>query len=225
MTMERNVVILGKVGSGKKTLGNHIVGKDIFRRGSSVGTADVGACCKERKRGDILYHILTVDTEGFETAYKSPLPPIRENFETIHLIIFVIANGRYTDESHKSLIQTIESIRPERAKPFSALVITHCEGITDVERKGIVAEFKTDHRSSQVAAFFEKGIHTVGFPDLSRLAPNLRAVYQSGIEENEETIRKLVDECDQPLTTANLQQSRQRSHKQPGQHRKCCNIL
>ena len=213
---ERNVVILGKVGSGKKTLGNHIVGKDIFPRGSFVGSSNVGVCFKARRRDDTLYNILTVDTEDSQTVYKNPLPSIRQNLERIHLIIFVIANGRYTDESHRSLMQTIKSICPERAKPFSALVITHCEGITDVERKRIVADFETDRRSSKVTASIGKGIHTVGFPDLSRLAPNLRGIYQSGIEENEKTIRQLVDECDHPLTTANFQQPRQRQV-----HRRC----
>ena len=100
MNSERNVVILGKVGSGKKTLGNHIVGENIFQRESTLGTGNATRHYKERLVGDTFYRILTVDTESLQISYSDPLPFIRDHFQVIHLIIFVVANGRYTDETH-----------------------------------------------------------------------------------------------------------------------------
>ena len=54
----RNVVILGKVGTGKKTLGNRIAGKDIFQTKGASGDVHY----QERETRDTVYHILTVDT-------------------------------------------------------------------------------------------------------------------------------------------------------------------
>lgn len=195
----RNVVILGKVGTGKKTLGNRIAGKDIFQTKGASGDVHY----QERETRDTVYHILTVDTEGKMTGYFDPLPSIKHSFQTIHLIIFVIAYGRYTDESHSSLIRVVNSL-DSRAKSFSALVITHCEGITDEERQGIADDFKNDPRSSQVAAFVGKGIYTVGFPDNTKLSSHLKQVYQHEIGEYETTLRQLVMGCDRSLSVQNL---------------------
>ena len=202
MSHERNVVILGKVGSGKKTLVNHILGADVFKRGSAVGASNV--CVHwtgEQWKGDTLYRILTVDTEGIQTVFSNPLPPIKKYFQNINLIIFVIANGRYTDESHSSLVQAVNSLH-QRAKQFSALVITHCEDLADVERKAIIDEFIHDTRTYQVTAFIGKGTHTVGFPNPSK--QNLKVLYESGIAEDEKTIRKLVDESKNTLDVKDL---------------------
>ena len=128
--IERNVVILGKVGTGKRTLGNHIVGKNIFQSKNVLAARNFDCHYNEQRTEDTIYRILTVDTESLEIGYCNPLPYIQERFQTVNLIIFVIANGRYTDESHRSLLHGVKSFYP-RAKPFSTLVITHCEGITN----------------------------------------------------------------------------------------------
>ena len=194
-----NVVILGKVGTGKKTLGNHIVGADIFQQKSLAGAVHY----KDQIKGNTVYQILTVDTEGLQSDYNDPLPSIEQTFNEIHLIIFVIDYCRYTDESHSSLIRVIESF-DTKAKMLCALVITHCEGIKVEERRGIAVEFSTDTRTSQVANFCKKGIYTVGFPDISRMTSELRQIYQKEIGEYEIIIRKLVKDCEVPLLVKSL---------------------
>ena len=202
---ERNIVILGKVGSGKRTLGNHILGKEIFRRKHGVlGTRNVGAYYEEGARGYTVYRILTVDTESLQTGYNDPIPHIRKKFKFVHSIIFVIPHGRYTDESHASLLYAVESLNP-RARSVSALVITHCEGMTDAQRRGISDEFRDNPRSSQVVSFMTKGMYAVGFPDTSALPPHLKPIMQDGITGDEKTIRELVNACESSLTVENLQ--------------------
>lgn len=207
-TNERNVVILGKVGSGKKTLGNRIAGKDIFQHESALGATNAGTHYKQHTKGDMLYQILTVDTEGLQTGYNDPIPYIRKTFSKIHLIIFVIANGRYTDESHRSLTIATKSLPPQ-AKSLCVLVITHCEGLTKEQLQGIVTEFKDDARTSQVTGLMEKGIFPVGFPDTSKLPPQLKQLYENGIVEDEKIIRQLVDGCTSSLDTEDLPIRRQ----------------
>ena len=201
---ERNVVILGKVGSGKKTLGNHICGANIFRHEQGVlGAGNVGVHYGERTKEDTLYRIQIVDTESLQTGYNDPIPHIRKRFTTVHLIIFVIPHGRYTDESHASLLHAVESLN-KRARSVSALVITHCEGMTDVQRRSITTEFRNNARSSQVVNFMEKGTYAVGFPDTSTLPPHVKSVLQNGIAVDENSIKRLVERCDSSLRVEDL---------------------
>ena len=202
MSSERNVVILGKVGAGKKTLGNHIFDKDKFQRESILGARNVGFHFEEHMRGDRHFRILTVDTESLQNSYNKPLPLIQKHFQAIHLIIFVIANGRYTNESHSSLMQAVKSL--PGANPFSALVITHCEGITDEERQGIVAEFRSDARTAQIATIIGKEIQTVGFPDITRLPSHLKTIYKAGIAKDQVAIRQLVNRCEHKVSVRDL---------------------
>lgn len=200
MNSERNVVILGKVGTGKKTIGNRIVGADIFRKENAQS---VGNCHRaEEWNGDTHYRILTVDTE---TGYCDPLQYIRQYMKTIHLIIYVIARGRLTEDTHSPLIHALQSLHPE-AKPYSVLFITHCEGMTDEKRRHLVANFKADCHGSKVAALI-KEIRTVGFPDLSLVAPNLQPHYEEGIVEDEKVIRGLLNDCEEPLDVQTIRSS------------------
>ena len=191
---ERNILILGKVATGKKTLGNHIVGEGDF---SHERISRVSCHYKEQRVEGLLYRILTVDTESLGvTGYFDPVTYIRGRFDNIHLIIFVTKKERYTEENHKSLMRAVRSLDPQ-ARSLSALVITHCEGITDENRQGIVHNFKVDPRGCKVADFIDKGIYTVGFPDTSNMSPKS---YQSGIDKDENIIRRMVKDCDHSLS-------------------------
>ena len=140
---------------------------------------------------------------GLADTLPQPAPHIRQYFQTIHLIIFVSPYGRYTDESHNSLIHAVQSLHP-RTKPFSALMITHCEEFTGEKRQRIIDGFKGSRRSSEVATFIGKEICTVGFPDILKVQSNLKQGYQSGIAEDEKAIRRLVKECTSSLSVQDL---------------------
>ena len=201
---ERSVVILGKVGSGKRTLGNHIAGKNVFGRElDGLGTRNVdvhyGKCMRENTN----YRILTVDTESSHTGYNDPIEHIKKKLEMINLVIFVIPHGRYTSESHNSLQHAVESLNQD-PNLSSALVITHCDSIEASQREKIIAEFRGNSRSSQVVAFMTKGAYAVGFPDLSALPDNLKPILQQQIAADKEKIRKLVQSCDSPIKVEDI---------------------
>ena len=198
------MVILGNAGAGKKTLGNHLVGQDIFKIQS--GGTDANCHYKEQRRGNWFYRILTINTISLHTGYCNPLPYIRKHFDKINLIIFAFAYGRYTDECHRSLMCAIQDFH-RRAKPFSALVITHCEGITPESRQGIVTEFKSSPLSSKVTAFVGKEIHTVGFPDVTKSSSEFKTLYENGIVEDGKKIRLLVNDCTNSVSVDDAESS------------------
>ena len=183
---ERNVVILGKMGSGKRTLGNHIVGgeKLFHQEHGHLGTRKKQHTSSfihygERTMEDTLYRIITVDTESLRETYNSDLLVyIRKNLQNVHLILFVVtADSRYTDESHSSLNYGVDSLN-KIARSISALIITHCETKEESDRKNIIAEFEKNSRSSQVVAFTDMGTHAVGFLDTSTMVPNVKEILQ-----------------------------------------------
>ena len=89
---ERNVVILGKEGTGKRTLENHVVGRDVFqpktKRHSDTTT---NITTNEQQVQNMFCRILIVQQ-------TDNLTHLRQRFERIHLVIFVIPKGRYTAE-------------------------------------------------------------------------------------------------------------------------------
>ena len=204
---ERNVLILGKVGSGKRTLGNYIVGGDthLFQvEHRQLGTGNVKAHYGERTREGTHYRIQIIDTESSQTRFNDPRQHInKEELQNIHLIIFAIPNGLYTDESHTSLQHAIDTLS-QRAKLISALVFTRCEEMETSERKSIVDKFRDNPVSSKVVAFMEKGIHVLGFPDTSIMPPKVKPILQQRINNDEEAIRKLVESCDSPIKVEDL---------------------
>ena len=219
---ERNILILGKIGTGKKSLGNHIVSEGNFSRERISG---VNCHYKEQWVGDLFYRILTVDTESLVTGYFDPLTYIRGRFENIHLIIFVTAKDRYTDENHKSLMCAVQSLGPQ-ARSLCALIITRCEGITDESRQGIVHNFKVDPRGWKVADFIDKGIYTVGFPDTSNMSASNKLIYQNGIAKDENVIRRLVKECERSLSVKDVRLSYLRyCWRSVHRYRMCCFCL
>ena len=207
--MERNIVIFGMVGSGKRTLANHICGIEMFsdKQGSRVLGARSAATFDGKYKNDdsnVLYRIFITDTESIHTVYKDPFRNIRgTELKTIHSIIFVIAHGRYTDESHTSLLHVVSGLN-QQAKSISALVITHCEGMQQIQRKDIMDEFSSNPRGSRIVSVMEKGTYTVGFVDVSTCPTHIKPLIQEGIDNDEKSIRAMLYSCNSPVKIEDL---------------------
>lgn len=197
---KRVVVILGKVGSGKRTLGNHLVGQKIFDTaldGTDKMTRNATVFYAESPD----YRIMIIDTESLQMGYINPIEHMMQKFQAINLIIFTIPYGLYTDESHESLMHVLDNLQP-RTKQISALVFTHCEGIDENDRKRIKDEFSSSQ--PQVTDFMKQGIHAVGFPDTATVLPIVKPIYECGIAEDAEKIKRLVGECKASFPVSNL---------------------
>ena len=124
-----SVIILGTVGSGKRTLGKHMAQggtsgtKTVFDSATmpvTVAVRQASMFYDEFTKDDTIYKILTIDTESMSHDYTNTILHIKKQFEDVNLIIFVISKGLHTNESHRSLSRAMENIR-DVALQFSGI--------------------------------------------------------------------------------------------------------
>ena len=82
--------------------------------------------------------------------------------EGINLLIFVLREGRFTDEE-KAVFKIIMEHFETEVSCISALVLTHCDTLTDGQREKAVQDFVTKPSTMNIAQFMKKGIFDVGF--------------------------------------------------------------
>lgn len=74
----------------------------------------------------------------------------------------------------------------------SALVITHCEGLTAHAREGVVENFVNSIDTKDIAAFMGKGIYAVGFPALACCDQSLQSPYLHITKRDVENLMQLI---------------------------------
>ena len=116
------------------------------------------------------------------------------------LVLFVMRRGRLSREekiSSEFMMKFLCGV-----SPISALVLTHCE--VEGDREALLREFRTDQCSADIAKFMQKGIYAVGFPDLSRMKPRMRPVFEEDMAADAETLRDLVFRSTDMLPTNDI---------------------
>ena len=81
--------------------------------------------------------------------------------DKLDLVIFVLKHGCHFDESEVAILKSVMS--EWKISRVSALVLTHCERLSEEERGEMIEQFKKDH--PLITKLMGKGILTVGFPD------------------------------------------------------------
>jgi len=210
-----NVVVVGVMGAGKSTLANKILRHDIFDIGSKPTRATDTVSCGERViegPGKIMYSVKVVDTMGFADPRGHPddvVKAIAEFFqkkvvEGVSLVLFVVSGNRVTEE----VIKTIERVKKDfrEISSMSALVITHCETWSDETREKYVKDLKSskDPDVASIVAFMQKGIITVGFPDLEESKPKVRSVYEEDMETDVLALHQLIYESTEMRLTGDM---------------------
>ena len=189
----RNILLLGKMGHGKSTLGNRMLDRDgCFKINDQQ--------CPQTTRGSAMvlsvsqlkfYKVQVYDHTGlFEGA--SSIDTLSSAVSSkLHLVIFVLKYGCRFDESKMKFI-----VNKWQISEISVLVLTHCERLSEEERGLEIAQFKKDHQS--VAELMGKGILAVGFPDSSYVENETEL--SERVEADKSSLRQLIYSSDEPVT-------------------------
>ena len=195
------IVILGKVGVGKSTIGNVIAGPGegpfTVNRSMSAVTRQANHLQSKvitSRRSGLKYDIRILDllgqyesqdtvkyTEGLRSAFA----------DEVNVILFVIQTGRLITEESRIL----EKIAQYCPNDLCALIITGCEGRNESARSETIQDALQDERTSKFAVRMNekgKGVHPVGFPDVTKMNSAFVQAYNEGIERDKETISELV---------------------------------
>ena len=199
---------MGKTGGGKSTIGckliddSNILEGDLFEviHGLASSKSETSACTTLLNNR---YIVQVVDTIGFfdtggrthQTITKDLSAFIKERVPNgINLVLYVTPCGHWARDEQ----QTFDFIRThfsDELSSISALVFTQCENYTDEMKASHTTEFIETH--PVIAKFMQKGIHCVGFPDMTKLKPALRKVYEDNIKSDQEHLRQLVYSCNE----------------------------
>ena len=200
------IIIVGRPGAGKTT----IVEKGLFPDCTdfeAVGSfedpqIEMMMCSSKGVQYEIVM-ISNVDYNkkadpevGWRKLYalKDKLP------YNIALILFVYRHGRFTDEE-KELFQFGKQCF-QSAPTLCATVVTDCDGMTPEAKEKIVADFKDNDSTRELAAFMKKepGICCVSFPDLDKLDPQLQEVYKQESLANQNELSKFLQPNESNMT-------------------------
>ena len=191
--VRRNILLLGKMGHGKSTLGNRMLDLDgCFKINdqkcpqTTEGSAMLDSWSQRKS-----YKFYVYDHTGlFEGASSIDTLSSAVSSE-LHLVVFVLKHGCRFDESKVKLI-----ISEWQISEISVLVLTHCERLSEEERGLEIVQFKKDHQS--VAELMGKGILAVGFPDSSYVENETEL--SERVEADKSNLRQLIYSSDEPVT-------------------------
>ena len=206
MTRHRNVVVIGKSGAGKSTVANKLIGEEGFKVAGSLSGVTKYISHNEVTfdHGGQLYHMTVVDTVGlFDRSLQNEdtiagikryLRCIFPAGHGISLVLFVFSKGRFTAEE-QACLELIISIFRQDISSMSALVVTNCDRMNAKSKAKLVDEFWSNQYTSKIAAFMEKGIFPVGFPDTSDMEEDEVLFAKRKIDADAATLRDLVCSC------------------------------
>jgi hypothetical protein len=145
--VDRNILLLGKIGHGKSTLGNRMLDRDGYFKINDQqcpqtvqGTAMIKSVSRLKN-----YKIEVYDHSGlFEGA--SSIDELSSTVTVpwmLNLVIFVLQHGCEFDGSGVEILKSVVS--EWQISGISALVLTHCERLSEEERGEMIEQFKKDH--------------------------------------------------------------------------------
>ena len=202
----RNVVVLGKTGCGKSSLCNMIIGRSYKKFTSATSLSSVTKSVSHQitqfeRKGDEPLPVAIFDTMGlFDTSMMSNLEIMKKVKQYankyapsgVNLILFVFKKGRFTPEE-KEVFDFIAKRFGREISGISALVITHCDAMSEKAREELVEDFRKNEVTHEIANFMKQGIYTVGFPNEDDTESYILKAIDEEIEKDRKMTRDLIE--------------------------------
>ena len=188
----RDILLLGKMGHGKSTLGNRMLDLDeCFKINDQQCPQTIQRSAMLHSASQLKdYRVDVYDHNGFFegttsiSALSSAVP------SQLNLVVFVLKEGGSFNEKQAKFI-----IGKWQISGISVLILTHCERLSEEERGEMIEQLKKDHPS--IAELMGKGILAVGFPDSSHIQPG--SPLSQRVEEDKASLRQLIYSCDEVI--------------------------
>ena len=191
-SVKRTILILGKNGEGKSTIGNKILGSSHFK----ISSTDLPQTCTGSSTVESVtqlqnYVLKVYDHDGLFNTDIDISAALSSLFSeddklSVDLILLVVKRGHNFDSIQQQTLDTI--MREWDISDISALVITHCERLSEKERERVVHQFKEVHPT--VTKSMKVGVYAVGFPDSHYVMRD--KVLLKSIEKDAAIIRQLI---------------------------------
>ena len=240
-SVQCNILILGKREHGKSTLGYVMMNSNGCSKPGSQGRE---MSRTHRNSALILsqlqhkhYTLCVYDHNGLFEGLSSDDTLYSDLPDDLNLVIVVLKQGRRFDTHERERLEAL--ITKWRIHQISALVLTHCESLSEKDRKNAIKQFKKDHPS--IAKLMGKGILAVGFPDSSHIQPGSQLSQR--VEDDKANLRQLIYSCDEGVIISKalasslqesgsdiarqneqLEEEGKENSDQP-QNRPCCSIM
>ena len=205
IALDRRIIMVGIAGSGKSTVGNHIMNQEVFRVKSDVYNDTIRSQLFTHilSYKDLYYNVVLIEAPGFfnirNIDSKSILDDIKSSIKSnapdgLNLVLFVMRAGRFTTEDADTFNFIIDNFG-DNIENISALVITCCENKNTAARKNIVQRFCDADITAKYAKYMKMGIYTVGFPDLSEIDQQEATKMKVRIKKDEHQLLDLITQA------------------------------
>ena len=224
-SVQRNILILGKREHGKSTLGYVVLNsskpssKDKVMSRTHRNSAVIISPSQHKQ-----YMLSVYDHNGLFEGLSSDDSLFSSLPDDLSLVVVVLKQGCRFDADERGRLEAVVTKR--KLSQISAVALTHCESLSEKERKNAVKQFQKDHPS--IAKLMGKGILTVGFPDSSHVQPG--SPLSQRVEEDKMRLRQLVYSCDELVSMQECDSTLQdegeggENGDQP-QTSSCCSIM
>ena len=206
---KRNIIVIGRTGSGKSTLINQIIGIDLLTAKFSFSsvTKEIEQIAGRLVIDSQAYDVTFIDTVGINDGTSTDektnkriisdmKTAITDRFTSgINLILVTLNLQQRLTAVDIAMFKLLESNFKSKFWKLSALIFTHC----DLLNEGAISErkrdFITNQATKEIAAKFEDRIVTVGFPSLKDIKQEYKEKRKKEMKDDLKKVHDLIQKA------------------------------